>query len=177
LKVTLFNQGKRTDQESRFKKEVVKAFNSSSQTATASTPPTSSSLTYPTKVKQINFLHFSNTTQTPLALACNSNNNSAEPLSSRNLNNFKNVFNTLTKLKKSINIFNGDFLNLNRADLFLSFINNVHASMSDVDGMIFNYMYEKDQILSSGSSQTDLQRQTTNVSLCSNVYETLNQTR
>ncbi len=176
------------DQESKFKKEILKSFNSNIQTATTSSSATSSSLTYSVKVKQINFLHFSNTTQSSTTTVApptqcsninnNYNNNSkatgSEQLNSRNLNNFKNVFNTLIKLKKSINIFNGDFLNLNRADLFLSFVNNVHASMSDVDGMIFNYMYEKDQNQNLDNNQADLQKQTTNVSLCSNVYETLN---
>lgn len=165
------------DQESKFKKEVIKSFDTNYLTTTTihsnpshhpiSSSPSSSSasstLTYSTKVKQINFLHFSN-------------NNNKEP-TTRNLNNFKIVFNCLTKLKKSINVFNGDLLNVNRGDLFLSFVNSVHASMNDVNGFVYNYLYEKNQVVSRDESaaminqNNDVQRQTTNVSLCSNIYE------
>lgn len=152
------------DQESKFKREVIKSFDTSCLSVDTSQTPLSSSLTYSTRIKEINFLHF-----------CNNSNKiqkQAKPTNPPNLNNFKSVFNTLTKLKKTINLFNGDFLNLNRADLFLSFINNVHASVNDVDGFIFNYLFEKNQ--SDTHSQINLHRQTTNVSLCSNIYETLN---
>lgn len=165
------------DQESNFKKEIIKSFDSSCLNINTN-QTSSSSLTYSTQTKQINFLHFSNksTEDTERSNAHNNNNNSSASSvnnnNNNNLNNFKNVFNTLTKLKKSINIFNGDYLNLNRADLLLSFINNVHASMNDVDGFIFNYLYEKDSV--NNSSQNDVKRQTTNVSLCSNIYETIN---
>lgn len=160
------------DQESKFKKEIVKSFDSSRLTI-GTDLNSSSNLVYTTKTKQINFLHFSNTSndgvssRLPPAIK-----NNPTDITNRNLTNFKNVFTTLTKLKKSINVFNGDFLNLNRADLFLSFVNNVHASMNDVDGFMFNYLYEKNQC-NEAVSQIDLQRQTTNVSLCSNIYETL----
>lgn len=173
------------DQESKFKKETVKSFDSNRLTIqdtldTLAALP-SNNLTYSTKAKQINFLHFSNKSMasemSPAATAsANASANKTRQAPTvdvnRNLTNFKNVFGTLTKLKKSINIFNGDFLNMNRADLFLSFINNVHASMNDVDGFLFNYMYEKNQLNDlSMASQSDFQRQTTNVSLCSNIYE------
>jgi hypothetical protein len=154
------------DLESKFKKETIKSFdfNCLNIQGTLETLAPSNNLTYSTKAKQINFLHFSNKSLSELQ-------QKQPPVDSseanRNLTNFKNVFSTLTKLKKSINIFNGDFLNMNRADLFLSFVNNVHASMNDVDGFIFNYMYEKNQL----QDLTDFQRQTTNVSLCSNIYE------
>lgn len=175
------------DQESKFKKETIKSFDSNcltiQDTLDTLTAMPSNNLTYSTKAKQINFLHFSNKSMAsemlPAVAATASVNASANKTRqpptvdvNRNLTNFKNVFGTLTRLKKSINIFNGDFLNMNRADLFLSFINNVHASMNDVDGFIFNYMYEKNQLNDfSMASQSDFQRQTTNVSLCSNIYE------
>lgn len=165
------------DQETNFKKEIIKSFDSNCLNINTN-QNTSSSLTYSTQTKQINFLHFSNksTENTDRSIANNNTSASNDNSRNNNLTNFKNVFNTLTKLKKTINIFNGDLLNLNRADLFLSFINNVHASMNDVDGFIFNYLYEKNQLNANSLNNSDIQsqRQTTNVSLCSNIYETVN---
>ena len=142
------------DQESAFNKEIIKSFSTSNASS-------SSSLTYSTKTKQISFLHFTNKShEQPKPNATNSN-----------LTNFKNAFTTLTKLNKSINIFSGDFDCLNRADLYHSFINNVHASMNDVRGFVHNYFYEEDAANHKLYNLSDTHRQTTNVSLCSNIYE------
>lgn len=156
------------DQESKFKKEIIKSFDSNCLKIDTDDP----SLTYSTKIKQINFLHFTNKSleeQSP-------NNTSLSSKSCQNMNNFKTVFNTLSKLNKSINIFSGDFMNLSRTDLCSTFVNNVHASMNDINGFIFNYLYEMNQLDNTSNvsfSQVDFKRQTTNVSLCSNIYETV----
>ena len=153
------------DQESKFKKEIIKSFDSNCLKIDTDEP----SLTYSTKIKQINFLHFTNK-------SLDDTTSSLSNETTRNMKNFKTVFNTLTKLNKSINIFSGDFMSLNRTDLCSTFVNNVHASMNDINGFIFNYLYEKNQLDSVPFSQADFRRQTTNVSLCSNIYETV-QTR
>lgn len=103
-----------------------------------------------TKVKLINILYFSNS---------DSNNN--ELNSSSNLNNFKKAFNILSKLNKSINIFNGSSslsVSLSQPDSFLNLF-NVHVHINDLNSL------SKQNFQSIEKSSA--------VSLCSNIYEDL----
>jgi hypothetical protein len=152
-------------------------------------PESSNQIDQP-KIKKINFLYFSNLnnknlettlsevtnkeTQLPLndSKLVSVDNSSFLSLSesetktkSTNLANFKNAFNTLSKLNKSINIFNGNYLNIDKEylDHFVSFF-NVHASMNDLNELLYNY--------TNNIQRTDQSRKTTTVSLCSNILET-----
>lgn len=150
----------------------------------------------PTNTKKINFLYFSNLNNNKLTEQSQSNSNhkkSIDNLSSLesdsslvksklskssmflslnsqtnkiNLANFKNAFNVLNKLNKSINIFNGNYLNIdeNYLDHFVSFL-NVHASMNDINDLLFNYTNNYSKNVKQN------QRKTTTVSLCSNIIE------
>ena len=91
-------------------------------------------------------------------------NDSYSKEKSTNLSNFKNTFNTLSKLNKSINIFNGNYLNIDKSYLehFVSFF-NVHASMNDLNDLVYNY--------TNSNSDASNERKTTTVSLCSNIFE------
>lgn len=140
------------DKEALFKKETIKSFDSNyllnlenkKSTSTSSL----SSFKYSTKIKDINFLHF-----TTFQLNATSNQRF-------NLSKFKNIFNTLSKLKKTINVFNGDFVNDIATKTDIPLLNSVHASLYDLNGLIRNY-----------NKSNDLSKKTTAVSLCSNVYE------
>lgn len=139
------------DKESQFKKETIKSFESKCLLIDKSSQSSSNSqLFYSTKIKEINFLHFSTYNH---------------PHSNRSsLNKFKNVFNTVSKLNKTINVFNGDFLNdiTNKTDIPL--LNNVHASMYDLNGFLRNYF----------NNHKFNELKTTAVSLCSNIFEVNN---
>ena len=152
------------DQESQFKKEILKSFDPKLESkCLLDTSETNSSnlYYYSTKIKKINFLHFClNETE----------NNEINAKNLLNNTNFRSMFNTLSKLNKSINIFNGD-LNKNTLNVDdLSFLNNVHASMSDINGLLDNY-FEK-----SNNSNENFRLQSSNVSLLSNIYETCSKT-
>lgn len=144
------------------------------------------------KIKPINFLHFSNKTnsnildqsKTKSLLFSSSPESFSAFLKSNfdliqktNLDNFKNVFNILSKLNKSINIFNGNYLNIDEKsylDHFLSFF-NVNASQFDLNGLLYNL--NKKFNLDNLNSQSSLNKNpscnniSTTISLCSNIYD------
>jgi hypothetical protein len=151
------------------------------------------------KLKKINFLHFSNKTNSNLLdqsktkslLFSSSPESFSQFLKSNfnlitktNLDNFKNAFNVLSKLNKSINIFNGNYLNIDEKsylDHFLSFF-NVNASQFDLNGLLYNL--NKNFNLDTNYSDIDptkannktgnksnQQQISTTISLCSNIYD------
>lgn len=139
------------DKEALFKKETIKSFDSNYLLNLENRKSTSSSslssFKYSTKLKDISFLHFSTSQLASASSKCN-------------FNKFKNIFNTVSKLNKTINVFNGDFLHdiTNKTDIPL--LNSVHASLYDLSGLIRNY-----------TNSNELTKKTTAVSLCSNVFE------
>jgi hypothetical protein len=159
------------DKEAQFNKETIKSFDSPKPTTILISNEKSSSLSslnliYSSKIKEINFLHFS-TYQYSNSTSSSSSSYSASSIPNRiNLNKFKNIFNTVSKLNKSINMFNGDILtNVNqKSDITL--LNNVHANMFDLSGFVRNYFHN------STSCSSDLK--TTAISLCSNIFESNN---
>jgi hypothetical protein len=184
------------DKESQLKKEILKSINKENlppKTSPITDNSTEHDLDYnqdesslilnsnQLKTKTINFLYFSNlnnnatesalTTASDTSLAKNDsflslNDCELTTAKKTNLANFKNTFNTLSKLNKSINIFNGNYLSIDKdyLDHFVSFF-NVHASMNDLSDLLFNYRRnthtKKDQNI----------RKTTTISLCSNILE------
>lgn len=182
------------DKESQLKKEILKSIDNQNVKISPNTSKSKSNESeapnqvVQSKIKKINFLYFSNLNNKNLeatstdvaiketdslndsksALIKNSSFlslNNIEMSKKTNLANFKNAFNTLSKLNKSINIFNGNYLNIDKdyLDHFVSFF-NVHASMNDLNDLLYNY--------TNSSHRTDQSRKTTTVSLCSNILET-----
>ncbi len=140
------------------------------------------------KLKVVNFLHFSNKTSSSLldesqtkALLYSSTPESFSNflksnfnlIKKTNLDSFKSTFQVLSKLNKSINIFNGNYLNIdekNYLDHFLSFF-NVNASQFDLNGLLYNLnkRFNVDSLSSSYSSSH--QNISKTISLCSNIYD------
>lgn len=175
------------DKESQLKKEILKSINKETLPIIATKSndyqgdelPSLTLNSNQQKTKTINFLYFSNLNNntnesTPIdntSLAKNAsflslNDSELTTHKKTNLANFKNTFNTLSKLNKSINIFNGNYLSIDKdyLDHFVSFF-NVHASMNDLNDLLFNYTKnthtKKDHNI----------RKTTTISLCSNILE------
>lgn len=152
------------DQESQFKKEILKSFDPKleSKCLLNNSETNSSNLYYyATKIKKINFLYF---------CLNQSENNEINSDNFSNKTNFRSMFNTLSKLNKSINLFNGDLNKITSNIDDLSFLNNVHASMNDLNGLLSNY-FEKNN-----NSNQNFRFQSSNVSLISNIYETCSNT-
>lgn len=155
------------------------------------------------KIKKLNFLHFSNklndsksdlnTENGEISTSDDENKENIinyasyedyflpkeKPKNDINFSNFKNAFNTLSKLNKSVNIFTGNYLNVdnNYLDHFVSFL-NVHASMPDVCALSSNVTsasniynnYTNNSYINNNNSQSLKQaKKSTTVSLCSNV--------
>ena len=166
INILLFNRIKiliqsLEDKELLFTKETIKSFeptkcflNSSEMKSSSLSSSLNSNIIYSTKIKEINFLHFSTCQQITSK--------------SFNLNKFKNVFNTLSKLNKTINLFNGDILNNINQKTDIPLLNNVHASILDVNGFLRNYFQFND---TNNSQQPPNDLRTTAVSLCSNLFE------
>jgi hypothetical protein len=178
------------DKESQLKKEILKSIDNQSIQKRPNTMNSNNKESdannqiVQSKIKKINFLYFSNLnnnnfeattddlsvkeSDSKTTLVKNSSflslkNN--EISKNTNLANFKNAFNTISKLNKSINIFNGNYLTIDKdyLDHFVSFF-NVHASMNDLNDLLYNF--------TNITQRAEQSRKTTTVSLCSNILET-----
>lgn len=155
------------DKELLFTKETIKSFeptkcllNSNEMKSSSLSSSLNSNIIYSKKIKEINFLHFS----------------TCQHVTSKSfsLNKFKNVFNTISKLNKSINVFNGDILNNINHKTDIPLLNNVHASILDVNGFLRSYFNQMNACAAGASGQQSsalTELKTTAVSLCSNLFE------
>ena len=196
------------DREMQLKKEIIKKFDFNEKTNYLLLENRRNSIEFSTsyeedliannqitsqvkKLKRINFLHFSNKTNSNLldqsktkSLLFSSTPESFSQflksnfnlITKTNLDNFKNAFNVLSKLNKSVNIFNGNYLNIDEKsylDHFLSFF-NVNASQFDLNGLLYN-LNKKFNIDNSYSdlnkAKSNQQQISTTISLCSNIYD------
>jgi hypothetical protein len=123
--------------------------------------------------KMVNFLLYSN--KSSIIQDFNEINNNKDSANSSKLNlvNFKRVFNTISKLNKSVNIFNGNNLDIdsNHVDQFNSFF-NFHASINDLNALIHNYKaYVENNSAKTNMKSVDAKFKSSTISLCSNMME------
>jgi hypothetical protein len=105
-------------------------------------------------------------------------NNNEEHQSNQKINpgNFRRVFNTISKLNKSVNVFNGNNLDMDQSNSFLNF----HASINDLNALVTENLRSSDTNpttisppSSPGSSKpTDSTKsKSSTISLCSNMMQ------
>jgi hypothetical protein len=177
------------DKEAQLSKETIKSFNSKRVRQFSSNyflnsidqinnnnnnNNTNASLLLNTKlIKKINFLHFSNLNKNNNDDTLSINQSSPVSPKKTNLHNFVQIFDIISKLNKSINIFTGN----NESSLCHNSssknntqlpVTSIHAIMRDSSGLADDYITNK--FNNTNTSQNNLLSQA--VFLCSNIYET-----